>query len=248
MNETIRTQLNHRSIRKFKQDAVPQEIITQLVDVARHTATSNFMQSYSIIGISDKEKMTELSLICQQPYVAQASHIFLFVADQYRNEKIAESQGQETSVLQNMDRFMIAMTDASLAIQNVNVAAESLGLGTVFLGSVLNDAPAVVDLFNLPKMTFPILGLAVGYPDQEPQLKPRLPQSLMYFDNSYPDVLPLTEELAKYDNDVTQYYDLRDANTRVDSFTKQITDGMNRKMPKRLNVLKDIQAQGLIQE
>ena len=70
----------------------------------------------------------------------------------------------------------------------------------------------------------------------------------MYFDNSYPDVLPLTEELAKYDNDVTQYYDLRDANTRVDSFTKQITDGMNRKMPKRLNVLKDIQAQGLIQE
>lgn len=248
MNETIRTQLNHRSIRKFKQKAVPQEIITQLVDVARHTATSNFMQSYSIIGISDKEKMSELSRICQQPYVAQASHIFLFVADQFRNQQIADSQNQETSVLHNMDRFMIAMTDASLAIQNVNVAAESLGLGTVFLGSVLNDAPAVIELFNLPNMTFPILGLAVGYPDQEPQLKPRLPQTLMYFENSYPEVLPLNDTLASYDNDVTQYYDLRDANTRVDSFTKQITDGMNRKMPKRLDLLNQIRQQGLIKE
>lgn len=246
MNDTIQTQLNHRSIRNFKEETVSQNIISTLVDVARHTATSNFMQSFSIVCLTSDEKKTALAKICNQHYVAEASHVFIFVADQHRNEQIAKENSQDTSVLSTMDRFMVAMTDASLAAQNVNVAAESLGLGTVFLGSILNDARSVIDLINLPEKTFPIVGLAIGYPNQEPQLKPRLPKDMMFFENEYEVVNDMKATLSDYDTVVTEYYDLRDANKRIDSFSKQITDGMLRRPAKRMDILKEIQRQDLL--
>lgn len=246
MNDVINLQLNHKSIRKFKQKPIPQDVIDTLIDVARHTATSNFMQSYSIVCLTSKEKKEKLAKICNQPYVAEASHVFIFVADQFRNKHIATENNQETSVLNNMDRYMVAMTDAVLAAQNVNLAAESLGLGTVFLGSILNDNEATSDLLNLPELTFAVLGLAIGYKDQEPQLKPRLPKEMMFFEEAYQTFDNYNERLKEYDDLVTTYYDLRDANNRIDSFTNQITTGMNRKPEKRLNIKKDLENKGFI--
>ncbi|MGX4685826.1 NADPH-dependent oxidoreductase [Vagococcus sp. JNUCC 83] len=246
MNDVINLQLNHKSIRKFKQKPIPQDVINTLIDVARHTATSNFMQSYSIVCLTSKEKKEKLAKICNQPYVAEASHIFIFVADQFRNKHIATENNQEASVLNNMDRYMVAMTDAVLAAQNVNLAAESLGLGTVFLGSILNDNKATSDLLNLPELTFAVLGLAIGYKDQEPQVKPRLPREMMFFEETYQTFDNYNERLKEYDDLVTTYYDLRDANNRIDSFTNQITTGMNRKPEKRLNIKKDLENKGFI--
>lgn len=248
MNEVINLQLNHKSIRKFKSKEIPQDIINTLVDVARHTATSNFMQSYSIICLKSPEKKAKLATICNQPYVAEASHVFIFVADQYRNQQIAKENNQETSVLNNMDRYMVAMTDAILAAQNVNLAAESLDLGTVFLGSILNDNQEVIDLLNLPELTFAVLGLAIGYKDQEPQLKPRLPKDMIFFEEEYQVIDNYTDKLKDYDELVTSYYDLRNANQRIDSFTHQITDGMNRKPEKRLKIKSDLENQGFNRE
>lgn len=248
MNEVINLQLNHKSIRKFKSKEIPQDIINTLVDVARHTATSNFMQSYSIICLKSPEKKAKLATICNQPYVAEASHVFIFVADQYRNQQIAKENNQETSVLNNMDRYMVAMTDAILAAQNVNLAAESLDLGTVFLGSILNDNQEVIDLLNLPELTFAVLGLAIGYKDQEPQLKPRLPKAMIFFEEEYQVIDNYTDKLKDYDELVTSYYDLRNANQRIDSFTHQITDGMNRKPEKRLKIKSDLENQGFNRE
>lgn len=249
MNETIKNQLNHRSIRKYQEKKIPEEVMSTLIDVARHTSTSSFEQSYSIIKVTDQEKKNKIAEVCQQHYVAEGSHLLIFVADLYRNAVIAKENHQETTVLKNMDRFMVAMSDAVLATQNVNVAAESLGIGTVILGSILNDSREIIKLLELPELTFPILGLALGYPDQEPQLKPRLPQKLMCFENTYQ--LPteaLVKKLEPYDAEVTEYYDLRNANRRVDSFTKQMTDNMNRKPTKRLQTLTEIKKQGLILE
>lgn len=246
MNDVIKLQLNHKSIRKFKDEQLSKEVIETLVNVARHTATSNFMQSYSIVCLSSQEKKQKLAEICNQPYVAEASHVFIFVADQYRNRQIAVENRQETSVLHNMDRFMVAMTDAVLAAQNVNLAAESLGLGTVFLGSILNDNNKTSELLELPELTFAVLGLAIGYKDQEPQLKPRLPQDIMFFEESYQTFDNYVEALKDYDDVVTTYYDLRDANKRIESFTNQITAAMNRKPEKRLKIKSDLEKQGFI--
>ena len=81
---------------------------------------------------------------------------------------------------------MQAAEDAILALQNALTAIESMGLGGVVLGSIKNDPEKLIQVLDLPKMTFPILGLQVGIPDQEPQLKPRLPLDQITFDNNYP--------------------------------------------------------------
>lgn len=180
MNETIKTQLNHRSIRQFKPLALTQEEVDLLVDVARHTATSNFRQSYSIISITDQKLKEEIADIANQPYIPNAGHLFVFVVDQRRNTLIAEAKGAEALVQGSPERFISAFSDAMIAAQNMVVAAESLGMGTVYLGSILNDNAKLSELLKLPKYVYPAVGLAVGWPDQEPLLKPRLPRHVIH--------------------------------------------------------------------
>lgn len=244
MNETIKTQLNHRSIRQFKPLALTQEEVDLLVDVARHTATSNFRQSYSIISITDQKLKEEIAEIANQPYIPNAGHLFVFVVDQRRNTLIAEAKGAEALVQGSPERFISAFSDAMIAAQNMVVAAESLGMGTVYLGSILNDNAKLSELLKLPKYVYPAVGLAVGWPDQEPQLKPRLPRHVIHMENYYQDLENPLEELKDYDAEVHEYYDLRDLNNRVDEFTTQIAKTMDKSVAKRANTLKDLQKQG----
>lgn len=174
MNETIQTQLNHRTIRAFKDQPLTKEEVDLLVEVAQRTASSMYLQAYSIISVTDPELKKELAAVSGQSYVATSGHLFVFVVDQRRNTEIAKALGQEVGVQGSTDRFVSGLTDAVIAAQNVVVAAESLGMGTVYLGSFFNDTAKIVELLNLPKYTYSAIGLAVGWPNQEPQLKPRL--------------------------------------------------------------------------
>lgn len=98
------------------------------------------------------------------------------------------------------------------------VAAESMGLGTVYLGSILADPRPVVKVLELPELTFPIVGLIVGHPDQDPGQKPRMPLSVMTAKNTYPRVESYSKTLADYDRQVTEYYDLR-SGSRLETFS-----------------------------
>lgn len=244
MNKTIETMLNHKSIRKFKDQKVEKDIINTLVDVARHTSSSSFMQSYSIISVNNEEKKQAIANISKQQYIADSGHLFIMVVDQNRNMRIAKENNQETEVLGSFDRFLIGASDALLASQNILTATESLGLGGVFLGSILNDVPKLVKILDLPDLVFPVLGIAIGYPNQEPQHKPRLPESVMHFEDIYKVQKDIKETLEDYDKAVNQYYDLRDENKRVEKFTHQITSGMNRKVVGRMRLLEYLKMQG----
>jgi hypothetical protein len=107
----------------------------------------------------------------------------------------------------------------------METAADSLGLGCVVLGSLLNDMPALIELLHLPHLVFPVLGLAIGKPAQTPALKPRMDRHFQIFENSYPtdsEAGDMVHELSDYDEAVHQYYDLRDTKKPVDKFTDQI--------------------------
>ena len=117
MNETIKTQLNHRSIRQFKPKALTQEEVNLLVDVARHTSTSNFRQSYSIISITDEKLKEQIAEIANQPYIPKAGHLFVVVVDQRRNTLIAEAKGAEALVQGSPERFISAFSDAMILLK-----------------------------------------------------------------------------------------------------------------------------------
>ena len=219
-NETIKHQLNHRAIRAFKDQTLSEEQLTTLYEVARHTATSMFMQQFSILHITDEEKRKQIREITGQKYVGANGDLFIFVIDLYRNKQIRKQMGNDDGRLHTMDIFFQAFQDTMLAVQNVINAAESMGLGIVPLGTVNDDPKAMLKVLDLPELTYPALGLQVGVPDQEPQLKPRLPLDKIYFENEYHDIDP--DSLKEYDQIVNTYYDLRDANRRIDTFTDQV--------------------------
>ena len=123
--------------------------------------------------------------------------------------------GNDDGRLHTMDIFFQALQDTMLAVQNVINAAESMGLGIVPLGTVNDDPKAMLKVLDLPELTYPALGLQVGVPDQEPQLKPRLPLEFTTFENEYPRDFEVSE-LKDYDEIVQTYYDLRDANRRIE--------------------------------
>ena len=110
------------------------------------------------------------------------------------------------------------------------------------------DAERIIDLLGLPEYTFPAVGLAVGWPNQEPQLKPRLPKEVMHMENQYQALENPLKDIEAYDEEITGYYDTRDLNNRVDRFSKQVADKMETLPPKRLALLEVIQQQGFLKE
>lgn len=244
-NETIDHQLNHKSIRAFKDQPLSDEQLATLYNATRQTSTSMFMQQFSIIHLTDPALRQQVRAIAHQPYIGANGDLFIFVVDLYRNQQIRRQLGKDDGRLHTTDIFMQAVEDTVLAVQNFLTAAESLGLGGVILGSIKNDPAKLVKVLQMPKMTLPLLGVQLGVPDQKPQLKPRLPLEFTTFENHYPTDFDVNA-LKDYDQHVTQYYDLRDANRRIDSFTKQITGAkLNHGEPdKRDELAKVIQAQG----
>ena len=226
-NKTIEGMLNHRSIRKWKQEPIGEEIVGILLEVANRTSTSNGLLQSSIIRITDQKKKDQIVKISKQAYLATAPELFIFVADNFRNDRILAEGNSATNFAADGDRFLQGITDSAIMAQNVVNAAESLGLGVVYFGSVLNEPRRLIELLKLPERTMPVIAVGIGYPDQEPQLKPRIHLETRVFENEYKVFDNYHEELKEYDEELQEYYDLRDANRRVDSFTKQVKDKLS---------------------
>ena len=244
MNNTIKKQLEHRSIRKFTDQPISREILNTLFEVANRTASSVAMQSYSIIRITDKRIKEEISEVCKQEYIKDTPEFLIFIVDIFRNAKIAEEMGEDFRVKRDMDKFFQGFTDGSLAAQNMYTAIESLGLGAVFFGSILNDTTKIIELLNLPQYTFPIVGLGFGYPNQKPELKPRMKMSLKVYDNKYKTQDNYLDSIKDYDQEMNQYYDLRNTKKPLDSFSKQVVGQFKNPNPKRIKLLNVIRSQG----
>ena len=244
MNETIKKQLSHCSIRAFSEKTVPEDVVDTLLAVANRTATGTGLQQCSIIRVTDPAVRRSISAICGQEYVNQAPEFFVFVADCYRNARIAREQGFDGGGIRSMDGFFQAFTDACLAAQNVMTSIESLGMGGVFFGSILKDPQKLIDILALPELAFPVLGLGFGYPAQEPQLKPRMDVSFRVFENRYLVFDDYLKRFADYDEEMQTYYDLRDDGRHSDSFSKQVVKKFKAVDEKRSLLLNAVKKQG----
>lgn len=243
-NSTLQLLLQRRTIRSFKEKKLTAEQLQILMEVAQQTATSNFWQQCSVIHVTNPQIQAQIRAVTAQNYVGANGDLFIFVADLYRNQQIRQEKGLDDGILHSTDLFLQAVEDTVLAAQNVTTAAESMGLGCVFLGSVQNDVQKMIELLHLPKLTFPLLGLQLGIPNQEPRLKPRLPLKFRTFENGYNYHYHLAD-LKDYDQVVHTYYDLRDVNRRIDTFTHQIATKLSKSTAKRDRIGNVLQKQGL---
>ncbi|WP_216379969.1 nitroreductase family protein [Arcanobacterium phocae] len=222
MDNTIETQLSHRSIREFTDREVSADTLATLFEVAMRTSTSRGFQHAGLIRIHDSKIKEALACIGNQPYIARAPELIVAIVDTRRSVRILEEKGADPTPAKSMDAFREGFTDAVLMLQNIAVAAESMGLGVTLLGSILNNIPQLIEILKLPQYTFPALGIMLGYPAQEPQLKPRIPAHLRVMDDSYQEPDSWLDTLSEYDRQMTTYYDARSTNRRSDTYTDQV--------------------------
>lgn len=194
---------SHRSIRKFQDKAIDDNIRQQLIQSARMASSSNHLQCVSIIRVTDSAMRQQIMQWCSnQEYVYSAPEFWVFCVDFAKHAEIfPDAQLDWAEVL------LIGAVDTGIMAQNVLASAELLGLGGVYIGSLRNQMEKVGELLQLPKHTLPLVGMCLGYPNQDPPLKPRLPQELMFFENHYQ---PLDKQkLAEFDQVTADYYPAR---------------------------------------
>ncbi|MGX4644557.1 nitroreductase family protein [Holzapfeliella sp. JNUCC 80] len=235
---------NRTSIRKFKSIPLSEKHKNQITEASFSAPTTQFRQAGSIIEITDPKLKKALAQISGQSYVAENGLLLVFIADEYRNISIAQKEKQEHFMYQKPISLINAIVDTSLMAQNANLAAESLEIGSVYLGSILNDAQKVIDLLHLPKYTFPLFAMAFGYPDDNPDIKPKLNHSTRLFQDKYDQSHTESSEFNTYNQLVSDYYTNRDSHNRDDSFMTQIAQGGHLIQGKRLDIAKILNDQG----
>ena len=193
MNNII---LNHKSIRKFKSQAVSDEVLNKILLAGTRASTTGNMQVYSIVATTrpDLKKKLWVSHF-KQDMVMQAPVILTFCADFNRFNKWCE-QRKTTPGYDNFLSFFTAATDALLAAQNVALAAESENLGICYLGTTTYMATQIIEILDLPEYVVPVTTLVVGYPDENPGLTDRLPLEAVIHKEKYSDYSP--EDINKY--------------------------------------------------
>lgn len=195
--------LSHRSVRHFLPDALPEGTLETLVAAAQSAATSSNLQAWSVIAIEAPERRAQLAeLAGHQAHVRQAPLFLAWLADVSRIERIAQYQQKHAEGVQYLDTTLLAVIDAALAAQNAVLAAEALGLGTVYIGGLRNQPEAVAQLLGTPAGVFPIFGLVVGQPDPTARpaaIKPRLAQSAVLHRERYQAPQSLEDEIGDFD-------------------------------------------------
>jgi nitroreductase len=187
-NDVIASLLEHRSVRAYKPDPVPVGTLETMIAAAASAATSSNMQWWSAIAVTDPAVKKELAEIAgNQKHIEQCPLYIAWVSDMARNQRISEAEKVDLETMPWLETFLVACLDVALAAQNAVVAAESLGLGTVYIGAMRNDPVRVARLLNLPPQAFVVFGLCVGYADPaaKAEVKPRLPQSAVLYHGRY---------------------------------------------------------------
>ncbi|HYQ40195.1 MAG TPA: NADPH-dependent oxidoreductase [Pseudomonas sp.] len=203
------TLLNHRSVRAYLDRPLPSGTLETLLGAAQSAATSSNLQVWSLLAVEDPERKARLATLAgDQAHIRQAPLFLVWLADFSRIQRRAEQQDVQLQALDYLDSVLMGGIDSALAAQNAVIAAESLGLGTVYIGALRNNLQAVIEELQLPPWVFPVFGLCVGYPDPDKPaaIKPRLPQSLVLHRETYAVHAQEAQLIDDYDRAIVGFF------------------------------------------
>ncbi len=183
----MRNLTTRRSIRKYADKAVSEELLNRLLAEAERTPTMGNLQLYSVIVTRSEEMKTKLAPAhFNQPMVCGAPVVLTFCADFRRTTLWAENR-QAKPGYDNFLSFINASTDALLYCQTFCNLAEEEGLGTCFLGTTVYMPQMIIDTLQLPQLVFPVATITLGWPDEQPELSDRLPLRAIIHEETYHD-------------------------------------------------------------
>ncbi|MCZ4292540.1 oxygen-insensitive NADPH nitroreductase [Vibrio sinaloensis] len=217
MNSTIETILGHRSIRKFTPEPIEYDQLQTIIQAGLAASSSSMLQVVSIIRVTDNEKRKLLAQYAgNQAYVESAAEFLVFCIDFQRHSTIRPDVQVDFTEL-----TLIGAVDSGIMAQNCLLAAESMGLGGVYIGGLRNNAERVDELLGLPSHTAILFGMCLGHPDQQPEVKPRLPINVVMHENQY-QALNL-DAIHDYDQAMQEYYTSRSSNQKQSTWSQEVT-------------------------
>ena len=197
MNETLHVILNRKSTRQFLRKAIPEEIKTDIIAATLRAPTAGNLMLYSIIQVNEQTAKDTLAVTCDhQPFISRAPWVLLFLADYQRwfdyfqlcdTGDFARRAALPVRKPAEGD-LMLACCDALIAAQTAVIAAESCGLGSCYIGDIMENCETHRDLFKLPRYTFPVCLLCLGYPTKAQKARRptgRFDREFIVFQNSY---------------------------------------------------------------
>lgn len=193
MNEVLQQLYARKSVRVYTDQPISVQDKKAILNAAMQAPTAGNMMLYSILDITDQTIKDKLAVTCDnQPFIAKAPMVLVFLADYQRwfdsFDLVKDSAIQEPLRRPGEGDFLLACCDALIAAQNTVVAAESLGIGSCYIGDILEQYETHRALFNLPKYVMPVGMLCYGYPAQSQidRIKPtRFPMEDIVFENTY---------------------------------------------------------------
>lgn len=207
-NPVLQVLHEHRSVRRYLADPVSDDTLRLLISAAQSAPTSSNLQVWSVIAVRDPARKARLAALAGgQAHIEQAPVLLVFTADFARLRQLAEDHEAPLAGADYLESSYVGFIDAALAAQNAVVAAESLGLGTVYIGAIRNNPEQVAAELKLPEQVFAVFGLVVGHPDpsEDARVKPRLPQPAVLHHETY-DLPTQRTHVAAYEDRIAEFY------------------------------------------
>ncbi|WP_192458378.1 NADPH-dependent oxidoreductase [Musicola keenii] len=186
MNQTIELLTQHRSERSYQDKPIPEDVLSAIIEAAHLAPTSVNSQQVSVIVIRDPARRARIAeLAGGQPWIAQAPVFLALVLDMHKTATGIDMSGNTQHAHESVESIVSGATDVGIALGTLIAAAHSFGLGIVPIGGIRRQPQAIIDLLQLPSLTFPVAGLALGYVDKPAYQKPRLPLNTFRHDEVY---------------------------------------------------------------
>ena len=186
MDDLYDVMLKRRSIRQYKDQPIPAALIAKLMQAAVNAPSGGNLQPLSIIIVRQPERRKALAkLVGNQPWVGQAPLSMVFCLDFYRLKRWAGMYETEFKGEQAVAHFLIGFADLMIAAQNVATLAQSHGLGSVYVGTILHDIDVARKQFDLPEFVLPMMVLAMGYPKSIPTEVSKLNSDIVFHEERY---------------------------------------------------------------
>jgi len=197
MNQVMDVLMKRKSVRAYEKRDINADVRAEILKATLRAPTAGNMMLYSILDVTDQSIKDKLAVTCDnQPFIARAPMVWIFLADYQRWDDYFLASGVEEFCAQRnltMQKpsegdLFLACSDALIAAQNAVIAAESFGIGSCYIGDITEQYEAHKEMLNLPQYVFPICMLVFGYPTQQQkdrELTPRFDEKFIVFENQY---------------------------------------------------------------
>ena len=232
---------SHTSIRKYKNKVLSKEEVFELISVAQHAASSHFVQAYSVIWVTDDQMKNKLGQYSKNSVQMETAGAVLVCCVDYQRLHLAGNINATSIVTDSAENVLVGTADVAIFSQNLAIAAESKGYGICYIGGVRNNPAAISEMLDLPDLVFPLFAMTIGIPDEQHEVKPRLPVEAILHENGY-DSEKYKSLLPEYDKTMEDYYASRGSNQKSTNWTKSMTDFL--KEPRRTHIKEFLHSKG----